>query len=180
MLSLFKNAVYSESISDLDERFKIIMEENQFYTTNYPKFATYLENLFEIKRSWSLGYRKDSTLLTRGHNTNNIAESQFRIIKEWIMQRVKEYNVNALFSKLTKDLEDHYINKLLSISSSTNDLFVSPKFTGKKTKMGDIGFKKRSPNEAKHFWKWWSVEGKTYLLSQVLVRKVKHMSLICL
>ena len=122
MLLLFKNIVYANSTDELNTKIEDILEREQ-YTTKYPQYAKYLQSVFELRRSWGLSFRQESGLRTRGHNTNNMAESQFLVMKESLLQTVKEYNINALFQKLSVDLEEHYINKLYSISSGSNDIF---------------------------------------------------------
>ena len=82
--------------------------------------------------------------MTRGNNTNNNTEAQFLVIKDIVLQRVKEYNVNALFQKLGSDLNDHFKKKLLSVASGSFDGFYSPRFDGKTKKGGEIGFIKPS------------------------------------
>ena len=53
----------------------------------------------------------------RGNNTNNLCEAQFLVIKDEILNHQKEVNVVAFVDKLTTDLDQHYCNKLLSVSS---------------------------------------------------------------
>ena len=62
------------------------------------------------------------------------------MIKDVILQRVKEYNVNALFQKLTFELNEHYKNKLLSVASGSFDGFYSPRFMGKSKKKEKMGY----------------------------------------
>jgi hypothetical protein len=53
----------------------------------------------------------------RGNNTNNLCEAQFLVIKDTILNRQKEVNIVGLMDKLTNELDQHYSNKLLSVSS---------------------------------------------------------------
>ena len=71
----------------------------------YPNAAKYLDDVLNIKESWVLAYR--SNLPVRGNNTNNYVEAQFLVIKDEILNRVKEYNVVGLVDKLTTNLEAH-------------------------------------------------------------------------
>ena len=45
---------------------------------------------------------------------NNNCESNVLVLKDTILQRVKEYNVNGLIDRLIIDFNDHFKNKLLS------------------------------------------------------------------
>ena len=98
-----------------------------------------MKNANELKNSWALCYRSD--LLLRGHNTNNNAEAQFLVMKDKILQRVKEYNAVALFVKLVDELTEHYKNKLLSVSSGSYDTYTARRFEGKSKKKGQLGCK---------------------------------------
>ena len=51
-----------------------------------------------------------------GNNANNFAEAQFLVLRDLILLHTKENNVVGLIDKLSIDLEDHYMNKLLSIA----------------------------------------------------------------
>lgn len=149
MLSLFKNAVYAETSAKLEEKIAAISQSH--YTTKYPQFDVYVEDVCELKEAWSIGYRQEAGLSTRGHNTNNIAEAQFLVLKETLLQRVKEYNIVSLFEKLTDDLDNHYSNRLLSISSGSNDVVVARRYAGKQVKQGQLGFKIPSTNDKELF-----------------------------
>ena len=137
LLSKFKSLVYAETANQFEEVYRKVLDE-----VNYSSYGDYLKSLHNYKESWALCYRKD--LITRGNNTNNNAEAQFLVIKDIILQRVKEYNINALFDKLTTDLNTHYKNKLLSVASGSFDGFYSARFTGKTKKKGGMGFNKPS------------------------------------
>ena len=139
LLSKFKRILYSETIDLFEEEYMNFLND-PIFDEKYNKFLNYIKNLYSYKESWALFFRKNT--LTRGNNTNNNAEAQFLVIKDIILQRVKEYNVNALFEKLTEDLNDHYQNKLLSVASGSYDGFYSPRFIGKSKKKGEIGFVK--------------------------------------
>ena len=66
----------------------------------------------------------------RGNNTNNYIEAQFLVIKDKILNRVKEYNVVGLFKKLAVDLENHYKDKLISVTTGSFDAVYSPRYKG--------------------------------------------------
>ena len=71
--------------------------------------------MFEDCEAWALCYRVNLPL--RGDNTNNLCEAQFLVIKDEILNRQKEVNVVGLVDKFTTELDQHYRNKLLSVSS---------------------------------------------------------------
>lgn len=86
-----------------------------------------LETLNDIREQWAC-----RDLITRGNNTRNPIEAQFSVIKDDILNRTKEVNINGLLKKLVFDLMDHYKQKLLNISSGTFDGCYSNRFKGKK------------------------------------------------
>ena len=97
--------------------------------SSYPQFLNYIKDVMELKESWALCFRTE--LMLRGHNTNNNAEAQFLVIKDKILQRIKEYNVVSLMQKLVVDFQDHYKDKLLSVASGSYDSFTARRFDGK-------------------------------------------------
>ena len=144
LLSKFKSLVYHESMETFEEYFEEVLSDD-LIQNKYEAYGDYLKTLHSYKEAWALCYRKE--LKTRGNNTNNNAEAQFLVLKDIILQRVKEYNINALFQKLTDDLNSHYKNKLLSVASGSFDGFYSPRFVGKSKKAGKLGFTKPTDNE---------------------------------
>ena len=93
--------------------------EEDILTEDYPQFSTYIQTVYQLKESWGLSFRND--FRSRGNNTNNNIEAQFLIVKDLILQRIKEYNINALFQKLTVDLNDYYKDKLILAASGSFD-----------------------------------------------------------
>ena len=144
LLSRFKALVYAESCALFEDRFQELLS-SQLIEENYPNFAEYLLALYDYKESWGLCFRCD--LVTRGNNTNNNVEAQFLIMKELLLQRIKEYNINALFEKLTVGLNDYYNNKLLSVASGSFDGFYSKRYMGQKKKSGELGFVRPTDEE---------------------------------
>ena len=87
-------------------------------------------------------------MLIRGNNTNNYCESQFGLIKDGILNRTKQYNVNGLIEKLLEDFNHHYENKLLSVANGSFDGVYSKRFMGRgKSNTEGVGFKMPSPEE---------------------------------
>ena len=70
-----------------------------------PKFVSYLTSLYEVRTHWAHCYRND--LRTRGNNTNNPVEAQFLTLKDTILKRTKEVNINGFFEKLTCEFNEH-------------------------------------------------------------------------
>ena len=68
--------------------------------------------------------------MLRQNNTNNYIESQFLVIKDQILNRVKECNVVGLLGKLVNELENHYTTKLLSVADGSFDGIYSYRFKG--------------------------------------------------
>ena len=70
--------------------------------------------MYQEHAAWPLCFRK--VLPIRGNNTNN-----FLVIKDDILKRQKEVNIVGLLDKQTNELDHHYNNKLLSISTGKYD-----------------------------------------------------------
>ena len=147
LLLKFKSLVYSDTLEQFRELYKTIITRDKA-VKKYPSFVKYLESLESMKESWALCFR--SELLIRCHNTNNNVEAQFLIIKDIILQRVREYSVVALFDKLVVDFNDYYKNKLLSIASSSFDGNYRNRFAGKSKEKSGMGYKKTTEDEFKY------------------------------
>lgn len=117
----------------------------------------------------------------RGNNTNNYCESQFLVIKDDVLNRQKEVNVVGLIDKLTKELDEHYQNKLLSVASGKFDGIYSRRFAGFSKKKEGLGFQKPSSEaqdqalrdlislgENTYVMKSFSQEDTTYLVDMTL------------
>ena len=145
LLGSFKKMVYSEELEELESHYDSLV--NSEFGEKYSNYITYVDSVYEVRESWALPYR--TNMRTRGSHTNNSAESQFLIFKDILLQRIKEYNVNALFDKLSQDLSEYYQNKLLSIASGSFDVFSSNRFKGiEKKKSEHVGFHPPSENES--------------------------------
>jgi hypothetical protein len=125
ILSLMKSIIYAET-EDISERTDDLLEHSLL--EKYPNAAKYLGDVLEFKESWALAYR--TGLPVRGNNTNNYVEAQFLVIKDELLNRVREYNVVGLVDKLTINLEEHYMTKLLSIADGSFDGVYSARFKG--------------------------------------------------
>ena len=83
----------------------------------------------------------------RGNQTNNFVKSQFLVLKDIILGRVKEYNLVALLDRLTIDLENYFKGKLLSVADGGFDGHCRRRFMGKKKHKGDGGQGFKVPSE---------------------------------
>ena len=146
-LGLFKNMVYAKTLSELENSYKNLLES----TFNYANFQSYIQGLYDIKEAWACCYRNDTII--RGSNTNNFVESQFNVMKDGIIKRCREYNVNGLLEKIVNELDNHYQEKLLSVASGSFDGVYRRRFCGKgKAKKGKIGFQMPSEEEKAIFF----------------------------
>lgn len=75
-------------------------------------------------------------------------EAQFLVLKDTVLNRTKEININGLVDKLTTSLEDHYKTKLISVANGRFEGVYSRRFKGmsKKSKEG-YGLRLPSPKE---------------------------------
>ena len=105
---------------------------------SYDNAVKYFEKLYEDCKDFAHCYRSD--LLLRGNQTNNFVESQFLVVKDIILKRTKpkEYNVVALFMKLTTELENHYKEKMLSIADGSFDGHFRRRYMGKGKTKNDV------------------------------------------
>ena len=126
ILKLVKAIVYASNEDDVSEKTNQLLQDSLLEI--YPNANEYFNNVLDISGSWALAYRSD--ILVRGNNTNNYVEAQFLVIKDEILNRVKEYNVLGLVDKLTINLEAHYQAKLLSIAEGSFDGIYSGRFMG--------------------------------------------------
>ena len=68
-------------------------------------------------------------------------EAQFLVIKDSILCRQRQFNVNMLLDKLFSEFEEHFKIKLLSLAAGTFDGVYSKRFMGfSKTQKAGIDF----------------------------------------
>ena len=138
IMILFKKVVYASTVQEMEDLFEELIESD--VVCKYANLCAYLNGLYDIREAWALGFR--SNLRLRGNNTNNAIESQFLVIKDDVLNRTKEVNINALLEKLLNNLENHYQVKLLNIASGKFDGTYSSRFKGISKKKGEsIGFR---------------------------------------
>ena len=91
IINLFRNMLY-EKEDDVEMSYDDMITFD--VVSKYPNLVTYLMTLYDRKEEWALCYRKH--LLIRGNNTNNPVEAQFLVLKDDILNRTKEVNINGL------------------------------------------------------------------------------------
>ena len=142
ILTLFKRVLYANTNDEMEDAYDEFLSDD--IIINYPNLISYIESVYEDNSAWALCHRKE--LPIRGNNTNNYVEAQFMDIKDDILKRQKEVNIVGLLSKLTNELDMHYKNKLLSISSGKYDGIYSRRFNalgkakGKNARESATGF----------------------------------------
>ena len=143
ILLLFKAIVYESDEVMMEKAFDTLISSDM--VTKYPSLVTYFENLHDMIETWALCHR--SHLPIRGNNTNNPIEAQFLVLKDEVLSRTKEVNINGLLDKLTNEFADHYKVKLLNVASGKFDGTYSCRFKGLEKKRNEgQGFKLPSLN----------------------------------
>ena len=146
IMNLFRKVVYAEDEEDAEEMFEELVDSIQ----NYMNLVLYIKEVYEIRERWCVAYRKH--LILRGNNTNNYVEAQFLVIKDNVLNRTKEVNINGLLDKLTSDFDEHYKAKLISACNSRFDGIYSVRFKGiSKSKGSGVGYKLPPFKEHKTF-----------------------------
>ena len=145
IMTSFRFIVYAASIELCEQLCTEFIESE--VVKKYENAVAYFTDLITIKASWAVCYRKD--LPIRGTNTNNYVEAQFLVMKDTILMRTRQFNVNMLLDKVFNEFEDHFKNKLLAIADGTFDGIFSTRFKGiSKAKTSGIGYKVPSNDES--------------------------------
>ena len=76
-----KGLVYAAS----EDAMEALMTSATSRWEKYPQFVDHLSALYGRRSEWALCMR--DALPTRGHNTNNVVEAAFRVIKDSILHR---------------------------------------------------------------------------------------------
>ena len=126
----FRDVVYAHEEEEMENKYEELIQSNE--AVKYPKFIAYLEGLYEMKEDWCTCFRKDIPM--RGNNTNNFVEAQFLVLKDNVLNRTKELNINGLIDKLVVDFMDHFKTKLLSVANGRFDGIYSSRYQGKTKK----------------------------------------------
>ena len=68
----------------------VLFESN--ITSKYDLYVKYFDDLCNISERWARCFRNDE--LTRGSNTNNYVEAQLMVIKDSLLKRQRQFNIN--------------------------------------------------------------------------------------
>lgn len=91
IMNIVRQMVYSHTEEELERHYFKLSDPSQPISDKYQNVCERINTHWETRSDWALIYCKH--LLTRGHNTNNIAEASIRIIKDLVFERVKAYNL---------------------------------------------------------------------------------------
>ena len=80
-----KRMVFAESCAELEES---VVELRRCWEERYPQVIDYLQRLDARRQDWALYLR--SELPARGHNTNNVLESAFRVMTDSVAYKSVE------------------------------------------------------------------------------------------
>ena len=118
IMHIVRSLVFNRNEVALEERYEELLKATsaESFTVKYPQFASRLETCWARKTEWALAYR--AFAMTRGSNTNNVAEAGIRVLKEIVFGRVKAYNLIQMFHFITTTMEIYYSNRLLDIAHS--------------------------------------------------------------
>ena len=133
IMKLFRKLVYAKDIEDYVSAYTVLFESN--ITNNYNLCVKYFEDLCNISERWARCFQNDE--LIQGSNTNNYVEAQFLVIKDSLLKRQKQFNINMLFDKVIGEFEDHCKRCLLSVADGTFDAVYSQRFKGTKYKSNE-------------------------------------------
>ena len=122
-MKLFRNLVYAHDAEGYQGAYKSF---NSSKIEKYKHYVQFFEELYEISESWVKCFRTKK--LIRGLNTNNYIEAQFLVVKDTILRRQRQYNINTLFDKLMVEFEDHFKRRLLSVANGIFDSVYSHRF----------------------------------------------------
>ena len=125
-MKLFRNLVYAHDVEGYEKASENLFDSSKIQ--KYKNCVQYFEELCEISESWAKCFPTEK--LIRGSNTNSYVEAQFLVVKDSILGRQRQYNINMLFDKLMVEFEDHFKRRLLSVADGTFDGVYSHRFKG--------------------------------------------------
>lgn len=114
IMNIVRQMVYSHSEEELEEHYTKLTDPTETIPGKYQNVCDRTSTHWKSRCEWALVYRKQ--LLTRGHNTNNVAEAGIRIVKDLVFERIKAYNLVQMFGFITDTMELYYQNRLLQIA----------------------------------------------------------------
>ena len=128
IIQLVKEIVYAPTEEDLEDKYAYMVT-----TVNnigpYDHFLNYFDQFVWVNRKCFCKAFLNK-LPVRSNTTQNYVESQFRVLKDEILHRVKGYNLNELLDTVTGPLDNHFQNKLLNVANGSFDGIFSLRFKG--------------------------------------------------
>ena len=110
-IKLFWKLVYAKDNKDYVSAYTVLFEYN--LTNKYSLCVKYFKDLCNISQHWARCFWNEE--LTQGSNTHNYVKAQFLVMKDYLLKRQSQFNINKLFDKVTSELEDHYTTKVVRL-----------------------------------------------------------------
>ncbi|KAF0293363.1 hypothetical protein FJT64_000941 [Amphibalanus amphitrite] len=114
IMALAKQLVYANNEAEIATTMELVATE---WGERYPLLDQYLQGFAARRQEWALCLRTD--VPTRGHNTNNIVESAFRVLKDSVLYRTRAFNLLQLFDSATVQLSKHYARRACDVTEFT-------------------------------------------------------------
>ncbi|KAK3926421.1 Flavin-containing monooxygenase FMO GS-OX3 [Frankliniella fusca] len=106
LMKILQNIMYAESTEQFEEATEALENCSQ---ANY---IYHLQvDLLPIKEQWVKMFRHD--IISRGHETNNYAEANIRVLKDIVLTRTKAFNVTAMVDFTVRIWEPYFESRLL-------------------------------------------------------------------
>ncbi|XP_043199331.1 uncharacterized protein LOC122369031 [Amphibalanus amphitrite] len=112
IMALAKQLVYANNEAEIATTMELVATE---WGERYPLLDQYLQGFAARRQEWALCLRTD--VPTRGHNTNNIVESAFRVLKDSVLYRTRAFNLLQLFDFVTVQLSKHYARRACDVAN---------------------------------------------------------------
>ncbi len=104
-----KNMMYSKNDNEYKEHFNLASQET------YENFVSYVKKQDKRREEWVLLYRR--SLPACGQNSNIISDAAFRILKEYILERLKATSPQQLLDFILTDVQNYYIDKVTNVAN---------------------------------------------------------------
>nr|XP_033481204.1 uncharacterized protein LOC117256028 [Epinephelus lanceolatus] len=114
LMRSFQLLVYADTPSSLAENYRMLIEDP--VAKGHPEFIKHLADVYGRREEWAICLQ--SGLPTRGHHTNNYAQSAMRVLKDKVLYRLKAYNITQLVDFVHTRLEAHYIRRLTDVANN--------------------------------------------------------------
>lgn len=134
IFNLFKRFFSCKTLNEVNEMYDNIIESD--YVKKYLNLTAYITKLYSRANEWVPACIME--YLTRGHFTNNLSESNFRTIKDKIMERIKAYSVVQLFDFMTTRYECFFERKIADFLSNKTVNYSKSRYNIPVTKTKDL------------------------------------------